>query len=477
MTALPLELLACPRCDRPLRATDANANANASENVDTDADTDANAHADTLECTSCRTRFPALDGVPWLFAEPDAARGEWRGRLHFQITQLKRDAERLAESLARKDLSATTRRRLEHVRAATADHAARLESLLAPLAVESATASHETHLALRTRPPPDQGLATYYANLHRDWSWGDTENAASLECVTSAAGERTFGRTLVLGAGAGRLAYDLHAATDAELTVALDFNPLLVLAAARIARGETLELHEFPIAPRRLEDTTVLRELSAPQPARPGLEFVLGDAHRPPFARGAFDTVVTPWLVDILPEPFETLAARVNTLLGAGGRWINFGSLNFHAPDPAERLSVDECVEAVAGAGFDAPAVDERELPYMCSPASRHGRREHVVTWSAAKRRAVRKVPRHEALPDWIVRGREPVPLLDAFRAQAMSTRIHAYIMSLIDGRRSLDDIAGVLVEQQLMTRDEAAPAIRSFLIRMYDDSRRSGTY
>ena len=43
--------------------------------------------------------------------------------------------------------------------------------------------------------------------------------------------------------------------------------------------------------------------------------------------------------------------------------------------------------------------------------------------------------------------------------------------MSLIDGKRSIDDMSVVLEKQQLMTRDEAVPAIRSFLTKMYDDS------
>ena len=63
-------------------------------------------------------------------------------------------------------------------------------------------------------------------------------------------------------------------------------------------------------------------------------------------------------------------------------------------------------------------AVDEREIPYLSSPASRHARRERVVSWSARKQRDVKKVPRYQALPEWLVRGTEPVPLSDAFRGQ-----------------------------------------------------------
>jgi hypothetical protein len=94
-----------------------------------------------------------------------------------------------------------------------------------------------------------------------------------------------------------------------------------------------------------------------------------------------------------------------------------------------------------------------------------------VFTFSASKSEDVKSPARHKALPDWIVTGKEPVPLLQSFRSQAMSTQIYAFIMSLIDGKRTIGDMAQTLEQQKLMTRQEAEPAIRTFLTRMYDDS------
>jgi len=444
-------LFACPRCDRaPLDETPSG-----------------------LRCAGCRVDFPLVGGVPWLFAEPQAALGEWRGRLHFSLRQLERRRAELEAALARPGIRASTRKRLETLRDGTAGHAQRLAALLAPLELDALTASVETYLALRTRPPSDQGLLTYYANVHRDWAWGREENALALDLIRDVLAGRSPGRTLVLGSGAGRLAYDIHMQLGAESTVALDFNPLLVLVAARVTAGLPVELYEFPIAPRRAADHAVLRVLAADAPARAGLLHVLADAHRPPFPRGAFDTVVTPWLVDILPEPLDAQAGRINHLLADDGCWVNFGSLTFHDADPALHYDLDECIEVLIEQGFARPAVLERTIPYLASPASRHARREEVAAWRADKARSTKRPPRHEALPDWLVRGSEPVPLIAAFQTQIMTTRIHAFIMSLIDGRRSLKDIAKILAEQRLMTADEAEPALRSFLIRMHDDSRR----
>ena len=449
------DLLACPRCDRtPLGARDR-----------------------AYHCAGCNVDFPLLDGIPWLFAEPAAALDEWRGRLHGSLRRLEQQQATLGAALQRPGIRASTRGRLEAMKAAVKDHAARLRTLLAPLGLDALTASHETYLALRTRLPSDQGLMTYYGNVHRDWAWGQEENAASLELVGNAFGAREAGKTLVLGAGAGRLAYDLHRELAPGATVALDFNPLLLFVARRVTRGETVELYEFPIAPKGIDDQAVLRRLAVEVAARPGLEHVLADAHRPPFAKGAFDAVVTPWLVDILPEPFDALAARVNHLLADEGCWVNFGSLSFHDADPALHYSVDECVEVLVENGFARPEIVQRRIPYLSSPASRHGRTEEVVVWCADKVRRVKPPARHRALPDWIVRGTDPVPVSAAFRTQIMTTRIHAFIMSLIDGKRSLKDIAKILADQQLMTSEEAEPALRSFLIKMHEDGRRQSTY
>jgi hypothetical protein len=248
---------------------------------------------------------------------------------------------------------------------------------------------------------------------------------------------------------------------------------MLMFVANAVTRGKTLKMYEFPIAPKSLQDDAVLRSLAAPEKVAEAFYLLLGDALRPPFAAQAFDTIVTPWLIDIITEDLPVMAARINCLLKENGRWVNFGSLAFSSPQRALQYSPEETKAIVAECGFSDPYVSEATIPYMCSPASRHGRQEKVFSFSAYKERQVKQPARHRALPDWIVTGKEAVPLLPSFRTQAMSTQIYSFIMSLIDGKRSLQDMAVVLEKQQLMTRAEAEPAIRSFLTRMYDDAQK----
>lgn len=453
------DVLACPRCDRSPLASDGNRH----------------------RCKGCKTEYPAVGGIPWLFAEPDASLSEWRNRLHFELERLMHELRRLADGLRQTGLRPLTRRRLERQAGATEAHRKALQKLLSPLDLQGAEASWDSHLALRTRLPIDQALDTYYANVHRDWAWGEQENMASLEQLRRALDESpsagATGDMLVLGAGASRLAYDLHMQSDARNTVALDFNPLLLLIARAVTSGERLELYEFPIAPIALDDFAVQRTLAAPQPVRDGFHYVLADVLRAPFRPGSFDTIVTPWLIDIVSEDLPVFATRINRLLKEGGRWINFGSLAFDHAERARRYSREEILAIVDEAGFAPAASHDAVIPYMCSPSSRHGRQERVFTFAAVKSRDVKPPERHKALPDWLVVGKEPVPLLPSFRTQAVSTQIYSFVMSLIDGRRSIADMAKLLEERKLMTRREAEPAIRGFLTRMYDDSRRKSEF
>ncbi|MGE0582885.1 MAG: methyltransferase domain-containing protein [Steroidobacteraceae bacterium] len=426
-------------------------------------------------CTQCSAGFPVLGGAAWLFRDPRGAAGEWRARLTLMLAELRADADGVRAALAAPDLLPTTRERLARLADALEDHGLRVTQLLEPLQVHLGAADRDTLRALRARLPVSQGLTNYYANIHRDWAWGEAENAASLDLLDAAGGESLAGaRVLVLGAGAGRLAYDLHRRHAPALTVAMDLNPLLLAVAREMYAGRPLELYEFPLAPRGAADHAVLRRLAAPAAADERLQLVAADAMCAPFQPGAFDAVVTPWFIDIVEEPFPALAARINPLIAQGGRWLNLGSVAFAfmSTQRVQQFSLEEAVEIVQGAGFSRPALREAALPYMQSPASRHARIESTVAWTARKVGSVTP-PATRGPPDWVVDTKRPVPLTADLQAHARATRIHAFMMSLVDGRRSLADMAQVLVEQRLLKAEDALPAVRAFMLKMQEDAGR----
>lgn len=432
---------------------------------------------DGWHCRRCRTNYPRLGGLPWLLPAPQARIVEWRQRFRLLENELQAGRQTLDAQLAAPGLAAPTRLRLERLRDGQAAQLDELRVLLAPLEPEASIARLETLLALRTRTPLTQDFSSYYVNVHRDWVWGEAENQASLQLVQDLLQGAPPGRLLVAGAGAGRLAYDVHQTLQPELTLGLDINPLLAWIAARVSAGGEVDLHEFPVAPRQGGDVALARRLRAPAAARAGLGFVIGDALRAPLLDGWFDTVLTPWFVDIVPQPFAQVAAQLAARLRAGGIWVNFGSLSFNQRDPALCHGPEEVLALLEGIGFEVLCVHERELPYLQSPASRHGRIERVFGFAARLRAAVAAPAVLDNLPDWLADAALPVPQLAYFQTQALANRIFAFTMALIDGRRSIGQIAAYLVEQKLLLPDEAEGAVRSFLVALYEESQRRARF
>ena len=445
------ELLACPSCGTRLTGTG---------------------------CLACRVDYPSVGGIPWLMPEPRLALTEWRGRLHHLLSHYAAEAARQRADLDAPGTTAATRARIERVAAALDDQAVRVRELMQPLGIAGRSEAAAVHAALGTELPVSQGLTTYYPNLHRDWCWGDEENRASLEAVVAclpASNPPT--RVLVLGAGACRLAYDLHQLLRPSLSIALDFNPFFLLAAARILAGPPLELYEFPIAPRSIDDHARLRGHAAPEPPAPGFAPLLADASAPPFRAGQFDLVMTPWFIDVAGEPASRIAQRVNALLAHGGHWINHGSLAFADASPGQAWSLEELVESLPAAGFARAEPRESRQAYLASPASRHARIESVITFCARKETDRPAPPAGRELPPWIRQADLPVPVLPQFRAQALSTRVYAFLLAMIDGERTIRDMARLMEQQKLMPADDALPAIRRFLARAFQEPDRRAQF
>ena len=443
------ELLACPGCQSPLHED-----------------------AATLRCGSCAESYPLLDGIPWLLPDPVASLGEWKSRLKALMGRLEADAEELkAELKDASTLPSLTAKRLRKFLQATVEHRKAIAELLTPLALADG-GSYELNQAMRIKLPQSQSLTGYYSNIHRDWAWETGENKAGLDVLDKVlADEAPLGLTLVLGAGACRLAYDLHRTRRPELTIATDINPLMLFAAKRILKGRGVKLYEFPLAPLDLESQAVLRKCSAPASSVPGLELVFADALRAPFAAGSFDTVVTPWLVDIVPAELGTLAKAVNALLKPGGRWLEFGSLAFNHARHAWNYSLEETLERVQEAGFAPPSVVRERIPYMHSPASCHARLETVTAFTAVKEQPVSCDAPYRYLPEWLMRSDVAIPRSQAFESFQVMHTILAQAVSLIDGRRTLGELAQAFGAQHGLSPAEAEAAIRGFLIKHHEES------
>ncbi|MES2962844.1 MAG: PqqD family peptide modification chaperone [Bdellovibrionota bacterium] len=423
-------------------------------------------------CESSGARFPIVGGVPWLLPDARVSWSEWKHRTQALVAHYERFAQTLKESLKNPALSPSTRSRIEGTRETTLRHVEFLRDVLSPLKPQTKLQG-ELASAFGYSVPANQGLLGYFPNLVRDWSASHGENEASFAILKAALGTREPGTTLVLGSGGGRLAFDFHDSiqTRGVPTYCADINPILTYSAKRIFEGETLKVCEFPVAPRDLEAAKgAVHACRAPKHASDGLHVLFADAFALPFADGALDTVITPWLVDIVPHRFEAIVREINRVLKVGGAWVNTGSFNFRLDDVSDRISPEEGLESLAQNGFVPEHSSRDKVPYLVSKLDSHERHEWLFSFRAAKKSEAPR-ERVEFLPEWFMDASKPVQAHPSWQMQFISLESQAFVLSLIDGKRGLGEIAQLLAQRYQLPEQDALDAAAGFLRRLHDDA------
>jgi hypothetical protein len=435
-----------------------------------------------LSCRQCGTRFPLYKSgampIPWLFRDPDGALLEWRARFNSYLHSSTAEQNRLHGAVTDPRCSKSAAARIRFVAEAKEVQRRQIFELLSPLGLDTPRSSPALDRSgvLHTRLPRQQGLLSYYDNVFRDWAWNNGENERLLDCVARVIARvpsYRAGKVLTLGAGACRLPYDFHRQYSPELSVALDLNPLLALLASRVLQGHTVPFYEFPIAPLNKSSFAVLRHCAAPyalgDDALARFHVVLCDATQPPLKPGSFDTVLTPWYVDIVAQDLVDCVRSVNRLLAPGGVWLNTGSLAFFHRNAAWCYSEEEAVELLTANGFEVLAAERLSMPYLQSPASAHGRVERV--WSFAARKVVNAaLPKPTAyLPVWARDPDRAVPDFDEFVVASAHHLLLAQALAAVDGRRTIDEIAMLVAKRYGLQRSEVRAAVERVLLEIFE--------
>jgi uncharacterized protein YbaR (Trm112 family) len=431
-----------------------------------------------LRCPVCGRRYPLIGRIPCLVDDPSLWRAMALARLDEYLAANEARRRALAAEAALPHLLPLTRQRLTRVAdALRADHD-RLPALFADMKRGALVAPLSS---VAPGPGPDQArrdlpLLKHYENLFRDWAWGDRESQRALDLVARLL-PAPLGRVGVYGAGAGRLAVDVHRtpALGASRTFALDVNPLPLLAADRLIAGETLELDEYPVGPVSAADAVVRQTLRCAAPPPAGFAFLFADALHPPFAAGALDSVLTYWFVDAVPVDLRVTAAAINRVLRPGGTWINAGPLHFDTA-LSRFYTIDEARTIVADSGFALLSDVREDLPYFDSPHSGSRRSERVFGFAARK---TGEAPPIEppppgaspaipgAIPAWVADPTLPVPPTPELAVQARSSAVTAGVLSLVDGRRSIADIARQLGQSWGVEPEGLVNQLRALLARI----------
>lgn len=437
-----VDLVRCPACRSRLRAS-----------------------ADAFDCEACDTRYPVQGGVPWLYRDVAGARAQWAAKLQYFRSELLAELEALDAAQAREDLLPSTRERLTRQRAGQERFGQEVLALLEPFALSHS----EVGAGLPAeRIPSAQHVTSYLETAYRDWAWGRGEIQQTLGLAEPLLGD-AGAAILVLGGGAGRLAWELAQRRPGAAIVQLDLNPLLSRIAALVSRGESTTLTELPRFPLSVDDSVVEQTLAAPGKTTNAPHYLLGDAFAPPFAEESFDLLVTPWFVDIVPEDFASLAPRLARWLRPGGRWVSFGPLSFEQQSPADRLTPEEVVDTLERAGFEVLEAGTETVAHLHSPHAMPRRGEEVFAFAAKRPPALAEVEDFAYYPGWLRDGRRAIPLDPRFDAMRAERTFDVEILKCIDGRAGIEDLVVILSSRYGLAPDRCRATIERFFSRWFE--------
>lgn len=408
----------------------------------------------SLECIGCNSQFFTLDTIPCLFTTGIQQKNLWQHQMAMMESQGAEALEHMDYTLQGYDITPLTRERLEQARAAMHES---LEMILGQLKNAGLHSQLHELFEQTTVDNPTE----YYHHILRDWAW-DSEpsphypshvNDANLQRVLTIWPEQQPKRMLFLGAGAGRLSWDLHKTFKPEFTIASDINPfLLTCAHALIKQRKAITLPELYTFPQLGYPYSRSWQMTPPEDPENLHQswFALGaDVWNMPLKPGSVDTLVTSWLLDVTGGDVKDLIAVIDYLLKPGGYWINTGPLLYSSRLSFDKkYSAEEIFDFADMAGLELQQRSVEEVAHMASPLNARYHHEQLLTFCARKRSEARPIPqpgptREWLTPPWLVMHHQPVPKI-AFQCQ-MGHEFIQQVLDLVDGERSIYLIAHLL--------------------------------
>ncbi len=228
-------------------------------------------------------------------------------------------------------------------------------------------------------------------------------------------------------------------------------------------------MYDFPNAPVTTADVTRLYTLASAKPKLTGLHFLFADVGDLPIKPQSFNSVLTPWLIDILPMNFSQLAQRVNQILEVGGEWLNFGPLGFSHRHESQNLTSDEIKEQLIENGFKVEIEKVSRIRYLSAKNEVNSRNETAYLFKARKVNNVLVEP-FDYRADWLVNLDKPIPLTDEIKKHQQLVRFQGDLFLTINGSVSVNQIAQLFATHYKVSAD-AALKMTVNVLRQFDES------
>lgn len=418
-----------------------------------------------LVASATQRALPMIADIPVALRHPQAFFSDWKMKCSTLVSYFFTKSKRAREETRRAPLMPLTLKRLSTLQAAYGDNAKVLAKILAPLASISTTPSPQE--AFYERIPKQLAVMAYHRNVFRDWAWGASEIEAQVNVITRHT--TSCKNLLVLGAGTCGLALRLHEALAAEKTVAVDMHPVLFLITRRLMTHRSSVLYEFPHVPLSMEFAAVKHKLKLIH--RPDTFLMLiADAQDLPIENGHFDTIVTPWLIDVIPQNISDFARKISSYLPKNGVWVNLGLLAYERNRLGEQLSPQEIHELLRELGFKVEEMGLKEIPYLQSPYEAFRRTDRVLHFRAVKVKEAKEPKRFQYLPEWLSDWSKPVPKLPEMQSLQSKSQVYLQVLSMIDGKKTVTDLASAFSEGKGLTSSQAEDVVAGFLTNVFEN-------
>jgi len=402
-----------------------------------------------VACPGCGTRFPRLGRIPVVLSDAESYLRSCRQRLEEIENEVKTTVRRIREELEGPDILPHTHARGRAMSKGVWQQFTDVRNLLKPLLGRNPGDRLEPATMIDVPVTLE-----YLPYLYRDWGWppdpdgGENENILGL--FEEVLGGRELGRTLILGAGACRLPYDIHMKHPAAELVMLDIDPILFGCASAVTHGESLVMHEANLEICSISEASREWRLEAHSGPVDENRFhlVISDALTPPFPDEVLDTVITPWFIDQGPPDVRDLIGTLHRLLRPGGKWINVGPLTYEPTVPLPlRFSQDEVFDLARRVGFEIQEHVTTSAPYLVSKLNGRGKVEWITAFTALKVQKPAEAEYSPGPPPWLLFSHLPVPGFPGQKSISLNQPLFRLVVSAIDGKRSIDDLAGIIAE------------------------------
>lgn len=408
----------------------------------------------TFKCDGCNSQFFSLGEIPCLFTTGIQQKNLWQHQMAMMEAQGNEALEHLTYIQQGYDVSALTRSRLETAHTAMSES---LNVILGQLKDAGLNSQSDEKFEQMTVDNPTE----YYHHILRDWAWDNEPNKHYETHVNDANLERVLNiwpapnpqKLLFLGAGAGRLSWDLHKALNPEFTIASDINPFLLTSAqSLIKRRKAITLPELYTYPQIGFPYSKSWVMQPPEDSQQQYKnwFALGsDVWNMPLKEGCVDTIVTSWLLDVTGGDVKDLISVLSYLLEPGGLWVNTGPLLYSSQlNFDKKYSAEEILDFADMAGFEIEQQSVEEVAHMASPLNARYHHEQIFSFSARKRTQEKLAPKigrtdEWLTPPWLVMHHQPVPNIE-FQCEIGHEFIKS-VLDLVDGEKSIYLISQML--------------------------------